>query len=111
MKEGEKMKYQINENVITLYLPKEVDHHSAEEIRRISDKMIEKNHIRHIVFDFKDTVFMDSSGIGVIMGRYKQISFGGGVIWAVNANERIQKILLMSGITKLIQVYGEEQSI
>ena len=51
---------------------------------------------------------MDSSGIGVLMGRYRKVYLLGGEVWAVHVNERIKKILTMSGVTKLIQIYEEE---
>ena len=62
----------------------------------------------YIIFDFQETNFMDSSGIGVIMGRYKLVYLLGGEVWAVHANERMKKILTMSGGTKIIQMYEEE---
>ena len=68
------MKYQVQENCLTIFLPHELDHHNAEEIRRESDHLIIRNHIRYIIFDFAETDFMDSSGIGMIMGRYRQIN-------------------------------------
>ena len=61
-----------------------------------------------MIFDFDKTDFMDSSGIGVIMGRYKTISLIGGEVWAVHANDRIRKILTLSGMTKIMQIYEEE---
>lgn len=102
------MNYQIQENCLTIYLPNELDHHKAEEIRKTSDVLIEKHHIKHIIFDFGETNFMDSSGIGVIMGRYKLIMLLGGEIWAVHTSERMKKILMMSGVTKIMKVYEEE---
>ena len=51
---------------------------------------------------------MDSSGIGVIMGRYRMVHLLGGEVWAANANDRMKKILVMSGVTKIIQIYEEE---
>lgn len=102
------MQYQIEENCLTIFLPAELDHHYAEEIRREADKVIEERHIKHIIFDFRDTSFMDSSGIGVIMGRYRNIYLLGGDVWAVNASERMKKILSMSGVTKIMQLYEEE---
>ncbi|SHJ95217.1 STAS domain-containing protein [Hespellia stercorisuis] len=101
------MKYQVQENCLTIYLPKEVDHHNAEEMRKNADAMIEQNHIRYLIFDFAQTEFMDSSGIGVIMGRYRTICLLGGEIWAVHTNARMKKILTMSGMTKLLQIYEE----
>ena len=62
------MQYQIKENCLTIFLPAEVDHHNAEEIKREADKVIEEQHIKYVIFDFGRTNFMDSSGIGVIMG-------------------------------------------
>ncbi|MDY5985490.1 STAS domain-containing protein [Sporofaciens sp. SGI.106] len=102
------MKYEVQENCLTIFLPQDVDHHNAEEIRRESDHLIEKNHIRYVIFDFADTGFMDSSGIGVIMGRYKKIYMLGGEVWAVHTSERMKKILAMSGVTKIMQILEED---
>lgn len=104
------MKYQVQENCLTIYLPKEVDHHNAEEMRKNADTLIERNHIKFVIFDFKFTDFMDSSGIGVIMGRYKMIRLLGGEIWAVHTNARIKKILTMSGVTKIMQIFEEAEA-
>ena len=54
------MKYQVQENCLTIFLPHELDHHNAEEIRRESDYLIIRNHIRYIIFDFAVTDCMDS---------------------------------------------------
>ena len=103
------MDYRIQENCLPIFLPRELDHHNAEDIRKMSDHLIERKHIKHVIFDFKGTHFMDSSGIGVIMGRYKTISLIGGEVWAVHANERIRKILTLSGVTKIMQIYEEDR--
>ena len=63
------MQYQVEENCLTIFLPKEVDHHNAEEIRKEADQVIAKKHIKHVIFDFSSTNFMDSSGIGMLIGR------------------------------------------
>ena len=97
------MEYQVQENCLTIFLPKEVDHHNAEEVKKSADA------IKYVIFDFEQTDFMDSSGIGVIMGRYRMICLIGGEVWAVHANARIRKILTMSGVTKIMQIYEEEQ--
>ena len=104
------MKYQVQENCLTIYLPSEVDHHNAEEMRKNADTLIERNHIKFVIFDFEMTDFMDSSGIGVIMGRYKIIRLVGGEVWAVHANARIKKILTMSAMTKIMQIYEEDEA-
>ena len=104
------MKYQVQENCLTIFLPEDVDHHNAEEMRKNADALIERNHIKFVIFDFEMTDFMDSSGIGVIMGRYKIIRLVGGEVWAVHANARIKKILTMSGMTKIMQIYEEDEA-
>ena len=54
------MKYQVQENCLTIFLPNEIDHHNAEELKRESDHLIERNHIRYVIFDFQDTDFKGS---------------------------------------------------
>ena len=103
------MKYQVQENCLTVFLPEDVDHHNAEEIKREADRLIDREHIRYIIFDFADTGFMDSSGIGVIMGRYKKVYMMGGEVWAVHTSERMRKILTMSGVMKIMQIYEEDK--
>ena len=103
------MEYQVQENCLTIYLPAEVGHHNAEEMKRKADKLIDRNHIKYVIFDFENTDFMDSSGIGVIMERYKTISLIVGEVWAVHTNARIRKILTLSGVTKIMQIYEEEE--
>ena len=59
--------------VLTVHLPAELDHPASELIRRESDRIMGKIYIRTICFDFGNTVFMDSSGVGLIMGRYRAL--------------------------------------
>ena len=101
--------YEVRGRNLLIYLPEELDHHNAKIITEQSDWYIISNKIQNIIFNFKRTKFMDSSGIGVIMGRYKTICLLGGEIWAVHANKRIQKILTLSGMTKIMQIYEEEK--
>ena len=103
------MKYQVQENCLTIFLPHELDHHNAEEIRRESDHLIIRNHIRYIIFDFAETDFMDSSGIGLVMGRFREMELIGGKVRAVHVGERMRRILVMSGVTRVIEV-GEEKT-
>lgn len=93
---------------LTIYLPEELDHPNSDQIREESDKILEEHHIKSIVFDFKKTSFMDSSGIGVIMGRYRALGLRGGSISAVHVNKRINKILHLSGMHKVIEISQEE---
>ena len=102
------MNNQVQENCLTSYLPREVDHQNAEESKREADAVVDRNHIKYVIVDFEKTDVMDSSGIGVIMGRYKTVSLIGGEVWAVHTNARVKKILTLSGVTKIMQIYEEE---
>ena len=102
------MKYQVQENCLTIFLPHELDHHNAEEIRRESDHLIIRNHIRYIIFDFAETDFMDSSGIGLVMGRFREMELIGGKVRAVHVGERMRRMLVMSGVTRVIEVEEEK---
>ena len=93
--------------VLTVHLPAELDHPASDEIRRESDRIIGHDYIKNMIFDFSETVFMDSSGIGVIMGRYRHIFLLGGEVWAIHTSELMRQILNMSGVTKIIQIYEE----
>ena len=100
------MEYQVQENCLTIFLPKEVDHHNAEEVKKSADAIIEKEHIKYVIFDFEQTDFMDSSGIGLIMGRYKKLQENGSISIA-GANDSIQRIILISGLHKLVHTCND----
>lgn len=97
--------FSINGTTLTILLPAEIDHHSAEKIRLEADQLIQRRNIRSILFDFSEAVFMDSSGIGMIIGRYKTMRFMGGTVAAIHVNERMRRILTLSGIYKIIDIY------
>lgn len=91
-------------NCMYVKLPQDLDCNNAVFIRSESDKIMERENIRNIIFDFEKTNFMDSTGIGVIMGRYKSIKLVGGNVSAVNVNATVEKLLTLSGIHKLIRI-------
>ena len=95
-------RFEIQGNCLIIHLPKEVDHMVTDEIRRDSDEIIRKKYIRTITFDFSGTAFMDSSGIGLIMGRYRALGMGKGCIKAVNVSSYVEKLLHLSGVHKFI---------
>ena len=94
----------IMDKTLWIAVPKELDQHSAEGICREADRLVRQRDIREIVFDFSDTVFCDSSGIGMLMGRYKIMKALGGNVRAVQVQERVGKILMLSGVMKIIPV-------
>lgn len=98
-----------NENEkLTAAVTGEIDHHSAREIREEIDQNLERSLPKMLVLDFRDVTFMDSSGIGLIMGRYKLLKSMGGEIIIKNANERIQRVLKLAGVDKLAEIEEDE---
>jgi len=91
-------------NALTIKLKGELDHHSADDARILIDEKIKNENFNKLVIDFKGLDFIDSSGIGFIIGRYKVIRKRNGVIEIVNAGKKIRKILDMSGIGKIIKI-------
>lgn len=82
----------------------ELDHHMAEKIRaEVDDKMRSTNAV-NIIFDFSELIFMDSSGIGMIMGRYKKVRTLGGRIVIYGVNAVVLRIMSMSGMDKIIKL-------
>lgn len=96
------------DKLLMVKLKEEIDHHIAEKIRRKVDYEIQRYLPKKVVFDFSGVNFMDSAGIGMIIGRYKLISMYGAVMEICNVCMQVQKILQMSGITRLMKVYLEE---
>ncbi len=97
-------RYEKEYGCLILRMPKELDHHQAEILKEEADELIQKYPVRSLVFDFMDTQFMDSSGIGVIIGRCKNVRFSGGYVRAVHLNGQIQRIFQLSGLRKIIEV-------
>ncbi|WP_283684254.1 STAS domain-containing protein [Parablautia sp. Marseille-Q6255] len=97
--------FTISGTTMTVHLPAELDHHNSEQIRKEADQLIRTKNIRRVLFDFSRTVFMDSSGIGMIIGRYKTMRFMGGMVAAVCVSEQMRRILTLSGIYKVIDIY------
>jgi len=90
--------------VLTIKLKGDLDHHSADEARGLIDERIKNDKFNKLVIDFKGLDFIDSSGIGFVIGRYKVIRKCNGVIDIVNANKKVRRILDMSGIGKIINI-------
>jgi stage II sporulation protein AA (anti-sigma F factor antagonist) len=96
------LKFEVLNNTLVVLLNGELDHHSAEEVREEIDKKIESQNIKNLVFDLTNMRFMDSSGIGVVIGRYKKINKLGGKVGVANLNPHVDKIFQMAGIYKII---------
>ncbi len=102
--------YEIYRRCLIIKPGGELDHHNALRIRDEADKLIDRRNIKHIIFDFSNTSFMDSAGIGVIMGRYRKVIFIGGKIAVVNVGMSVDRILKISGLYKIIEKHDSVET-
>ncbi|HZJ78666.1 MAG TPA: anti-sigma factor antagonist [Clostridia bacterium] len=93
---------------ITAFLSGEIDHHNAVHIRESIDDAVEKKCPKILRIDFSDVTFMDSSGVGLVMGRYKKIKDYGGKIELINMSQYIYKVMKLSGIEKIANIIQKE---
>lgn len=87
--------------VVTAYLKGEIDHHSARDIRQSIDSAIELNMPSLLVMDFSAVSFMDSSGIGLVMGRYRNLLKSGAELHITGTSPNIYKVMRLAGLEKL----------
>ncbi len=94
----------------TLYyqMPKELDHHVAQRLCRELDSLIEVYQIKELILDFSNTEFMDSSGIGVVIGRQKTMKFHQGILYVEHLGARVVTIFKAAGLFQIVKVKGEE---
>lgn len=99
-------KLQLKEKDTDLYafVSGEIDQHTAVSLRAEIDKAIDDLMPQHLILDFKGVTFMDSSGIGLIMGRYKKLNAAGGRLSIANLPRECNRIVAMSGITKVLNI-------
>ena len=106
-KQGESLMkelFEIAGTDLRVKIPSDLDHPVSDQIRKESDRIMESIYIRRMIFDFSETVFMDSSGIGLIMGRYRALGMKQGCILAEGANEHIQRLLRLSGVNRYMEI-------
>ena len=106
-KKNMKSVFEVQGNCLTVHLPEEVDHPVSEDIRKESDNIMRKKYIRTMIFDFSETMIMDSSGIGLIMGRYRAMGMRGDCIRATGVSAYIEKLLHLSGVYKFVEICRE----
>ena len=96
------IKYDQTGKELFLEITEEIDHHAVEKIRRKADDEITRYMPRNVIFDFNNVTFMDSAGIGMVLGRYKMIRMIGGSLEMINVSPKLKKIFEMSGVTKIV---------
>lgn len=99
------LKFKRKNKTLIILVSGEIDHHSSKDLRAQTESALAQMGGRNIIFGFQEVTFMDSSGIGVMIGRYKQLQSLGGRIAIACANEKIDEIIRLSGLTKLLPTF------
>jgi stage II sporulation protein AA (anti-sigma F factor antagonist) len=100
------MKTQIDKAVLTVSLQGELDHHNALMWREKLDGVFDRSGCRHLIFDLANVSFMDSSGIGMIIGRYKSAQEKGGKVALAGLNDQLKRLYDISGLQKIVAHYA-----
>lgn len=93
--------YEREKDILYIRLPREFDHFTSRNMKVDTEALIEAAGITRIVFDFAGTEFMDSTGIGILLGRYKRMKSVGGTVYICHISQRIRKMLEVAGIMGL----------
>ena len=101
--------FQRKNTTLIVALNGEIDHHSAGRFRQKIETELMKMNGRNVIFNFSNVDFMDSSGIGLVIGRYKYTTALGGKTAVVCSNEKINDIFKLSGICQIISVFNTVQ--
>lgn len=89
-------------NTLVVKLNGEIDQHCTSEIRDEIDREVDIKNVSTLIFDLGEVTFMDSSGLGMIMGRYKKLKAMGGKLMLVRPRPQVDRVLELSGIKKLL---------
>ena len=98
----------LTDNTILAVLDGEIDHHTAKMIREEIDSQIENSLCKTLIIDFSDVSFMDSSGIGLIMGRYKLMKQRQGEVKIKNPSPNTLRVLKLAGMDRLTKIERNE---
>ena len=95
--------YEAHGQTLIIHLPKELDHHNCRNL-------LSENYINKVVFDFSRTEFMDSSGIGILLNRYKQMAGSGGTVTIYGVNAQIGRVLAIGGIGRIMKYFDTKEA-
>lgn len=93
------------QKLLTVRLDGELDHCSTAKVRKVVEQELVRTGAVNVAFDFSGVSFMDSSGIGMILGRYKTVKALGGRIILFGMNSETERIMRMSGIDRVAEIY------
>jgi stage II sporulation protein AA (anti-sigma F factor antagonist) len=101
---------EVKKDVLCIRLSGELDHHTAEQLKEQASRLIEEHNVKHIMLNLESLEFMDSSGLGVILGRYKQIKQKHGEMIVCAISPVVKRLFEMSGLFKIIRLETSEEN-
>ena len=100
--------FKVEEDVLIVRLQGELDHHEAEQLRERWKDEIYHHSVKHVLLNLRDITFMDSSGLGVVLGRYKEVLQLGGQFVVCSITAPIERLFEMSGLFKIVKQAEDE---
>ncbi|SFD51626.1 anti-anti-sigma regulatory factor, SpoIIAA [Lentibacillus persicus] len=101
--------FDVKQDVLIVRMAGELDHHEAERLRNEWKEMMYTNAIKHIVLNLEAVSFMDSSGLGVVLGRYKEVLQLGGEMVVCSVSAPVRRLFDMSGMFKIVRLEENEE--
>ena len=95
---------------LTVHIGGAIDHHTAREARAVTDKAIIDTGTKKLILDLSEVEFMDSAGLGLILGRYTKMNDAGGTLTVKNPSNEILRIIKMAGVEKLVSIELQKQN-
>lgn len=105
-----KIAKKLSGSILIVEVVGELDHHSAADLKAEIADELEKGMVRHIILNLAGLSFMDSSGLGVILGRYKELNKWQGRMLACELQPVVEKLFRLTGLNKLIPVHASLDS-
>ena len=107
--ESNSLNFDFNDGVLRVAIVGEINHHSAVFVRQEIDEKTQELRPQNLVLDLADAPFMDSSGLGLIMGRYQRMQELGGTLTVANPSAYHKKLFKLAGLNKLVKIVKNEE--
>ena len=105
------MQYKLNGSNLIVEVDSELDHHHADILYKNIGSIEKNKRYKNLIFDFSNTVFMDSSGVGLIISQYKHLSISEGNVIVVGLSDNLEKLFYVSGLHKIIRTYSKLEDV
>ncbi|MFQ3542912.1 anti-sigma F factor antagonist [Halobacillus rhizosphaerae] len=102
------VEFEIRENVLLVRMDGELDHHETNQLRAEWQSQLQRNGVEHVIVNLERLTFMDSSGLGVMLGRYKEVQAFGGEMVICAISPEVRRLFELSGMFKIVKLVDNE---